>query len=139
MPLSGRPKTLASRRRPVPPADLDRYRRALQRLQHHLEAGARTDRFKPPENFALAQVRFGGGSAAPVTGEIVDISPDGMKLALEGDQSIAVDQPCRLDIGANGNERFELEGLVRWVDNHPLITVIGIQLSAVEVHEVSPP
>lgn len=123
----------------MPPGDLDRYRRALQRLQHYLEAGARTDRFKPPENFALAQVRFGDGSAAPLTGEIVDISPDGMKLALEGGHPIAVDLPCHLDIGAGGNEWFELEGLVRWVDNHPLITVIGVQLSAVEVHEGSRP
>ncbi|MFN9872142.1 MAG: PilZ domain-containing protein [Cyanobacteriota bacterium] len=123
----------------MPPGDLDRYRQAFLRLQHHLEQGARADRFKPPENFALARVRLGDPDAAPVTGEIVDISPDGMKLALEGGHSIPVGQPCHLDIGADGKEWFELEGLVRWVDSHPLITVIGVQLQSVEVHDGSPP
>lgn len=131
-------KTQYNHRSPVPPGDLDRYRLALQRLQHLLEQGARADRFKPPENFALAQVRFGDASAAPLTGEIVDISPDGMKLALEGGHPIAVGEPCRLDIRAEGKEWFELQGLVRWVDSHPLITVIGLQLTTVEVHDGSP-
>ncbi|MFM7393521.1 MAG: PilZ domain-containing protein [Cyanobium sp.] len=123
----------------MPPGDLDRYRRALQRLQYHLEAGSRADRFKPPENFALARVHFGEGSTAAVTGAIVDISSDGMKLALEGGHPIGVDQPCHLAIGADGTEWFELEGVVRWVDSHALITVIGVQLRTVEVHEGSRP
>ncbi len=123
----------------MPPGDLDLYRRALQRLEHHLEAGSRADRFKPPETFALARLHFGEGSTAAVTGEIVDISSDGMKLALEGGHPIGVDQSCRLAIGAHGSEWFELEGVVRWVDTHPLITVIDVQLRTVEVHEGSRP
>jgi len=123
----------------VPPGELDRYRQAFLRLQNHLEQGARADRFKPPEHFDLARVRIGDAAAAPLIGEIVDISPDGMKLALEGGHPIPVGQPCRLDIGADGKEWFELEGVVRWVDSHPLITVIGVQLQSVEVHDGSPP
>lgn len=112
----------------MPEGDLERFRQTLQRLQTLLDTGARSDRFKPSENFALARVVFGDAPGEPVTGEVVDMSADGMKLALAGGMAVQAQQLCRLQIGGDGAERFDLQGEVRWVESHPLITVIGIQL-----------
>lgn len=114
----------------MPEGDLDRYRQTLLGLQGLFDSGSRSDRFKPSDTFALAQVGLGEGSAATVTGEVVDISVDGMKLALPGGTPVEATQRCHIVLAGDGTDRFVLDGEVRWVDSHPLITVIGVQLMA---------
>lgn len=112
----------------MPEGDLDRYRQTLLNLQGLLDSGSRSDRFKPSDTFALARVAFGDASASAATGEVVDISAEGMKLAFAGGTRVQVEQLCHIELGDEGADRFTLLGQVRWVDSHPLITVVGVQL-----------
>jgi len=112
--------------------ELDRYHQTLQRLQQRLVEGARCDRIKPPVNLALTQVSFEDGTCAP--GEILDLSPEGMKVALDAGYPVAVDQACRLRVGGPlSDEHFELAGTVRWVESCSFITVFGIRLDRAEL------
>ena len=113
--------------------DLDRYRLALQRLQHRLDEGVRCDRLKPPTNLVLAQLTFEDGGCVP--GEILDLSPDGMKVALDAGYPVGVDQTCRIRVGAPQSEHFDLSGTVRWVETCSFITVFGLRLERAEVME----
>jgi c-di-GMP-binding flagellar brake protein YcgR len=71
-----------------------------------------------------------GEEASPLRGEILDISADGMKIALSGSHPIALHQICRIRAGDPDATVYRLTGNVRWVDTHPLITVFGIQFDA---------
>jgi hypothetical protein len=111
---------------------------ALERLQHRLEEATRPTRFKPIEDLSLARILIGDPRAArPVVGEILDLSPDGMKIALAVSQPVEVDQLCNLLVGAPEGECYELVGTVRWVDRNPYITVFGLALEDATLHNPS--
>jgi len=119
-------------------AGLDGSRLALERLQHRLEEATRPTRFKPIEDLSLARILIGDPRAArPVVGEILDLSPDGMKIALAVSQPVEVDQLCNLLVGAPEGECYELVGTVRWVDRNPYITVFGLALEDAILHNPS--
>ncbi len=116
-------------------AGLDGFRAALERLQHRLEEATRPSRFKPVEDLSLAQIVFGDPPQPPaVVGEILDLSRDGMKIALSVSQPVEVDQRCQLLVGPPEAECYELMGTVRWVDRNPYITVFGLALQDATVH-----
>jgi hypothetical protein len=112
--------------------DLIRLRAALEVLQDQLQQASRPSRFKPPTDLSLVEIEIGCDEAgeSPLTGEILDISADGMKVALSGAHPIAVNQICRIRAGNPDSTMYRLTGNVRWVDSHPLITVFGIQFEA---------
>ncbi len=126
----------ASGSAPAPSAaGLDGFRAALERLQHRLEEATRPSRFKPVEDLSLAQIVFGDPPQPPaVVGEILDLSRDGMKIALAVSQPVEVDQRCQLLVGPPEAECYELTGTVRWVDRNPYITVFGLALQDATVH-----
>ncbi len=114
---------------------LDGFRMALERLQHRLQEANRPSRFKPVEDLSLARLLFGDPPAGtPVVGEILDLSRDGMKIALAVSQTVEVDAPCHLLVGQPQGECFELHGIVRWVDRNPYITVFGLALQEALLH-----
>lgn len=109
--------------------DLSRFRTALHELQDELEHASRPSRFKPPVDLSLVRVQPDPGSeATPLSGEIVDLSPEGMKIALTGRHEFHVDQPCRILAGSPDTTVYDLLGTIRWIETHPLITVFGIRL-----------
>lgn len=111
------------------------FREALERLEHRLQEASRPSRYKPVEDLSLARILFGEPTAAsPVVGEILDLSRDGMKIALAVSQEVEVDQECHLLVGHPDHECFELAGTVRWVDRNPYITVFGLALSEATLH-----
>lgn len=117
--------------------DLLRFRNALEDRQDQLEEASRPSRFKPPTDLTLVEIRFGTdsdpGTLQPLVGEILDISVDGMKIALNGAHPIDRNQSCRIIAAvpdAPGAAAYRLVGNVRWVDSHPLVTVFGIQFEA---------
>jgi hypothetical protein len=115
----------------VAPTDLTRFRTALHRLQDQLEHASRPSRFKPPVNLRLVRVVPDPATETePLAGEIVDLSPEGMKIALSGRHDLQVDQPCRILAGSPATTVYDLTGTIRWIDTHPLITVFGIRLEA---------
>lgn len=127
---------------PLPPGaapsasgGLDGFREALDRLEHRLQEASRPSRYKPVDDLSLARILFGDpASAAPVVGEILDLSRDGMKIALAVSQEVEVDQPCHLLVGHPDRECYELAGTVRWVDRNPYITVFGLALREATLH-----
>jgi len=139
------PRSAAASSRIPPPASggiggsgLDGFRDALERLQHRLEEANRPSRFKPVEDLSLARILFGDRSgAAPVVGEILDLSRDGMKIALAVSHPVEVDQDCHLLVGPPESECYELHGTVRWVDRNPYITVFGLALRDATLHNPS--
>ena len=124
---------LGAATRVSPPPDLDRYRHTLQQLHQRLEDGTRCDRLKPSGNLVLAQVTFTDGTCMP--GEILDLSADGLKVALDAGYPVAVDQSCRIRVGAPQGEHFDLTGSVRWVETCTYITVFGLRLEQAEHRE----
>lgn len=88
------------------------------------------------EDLSLAQIVFGDPpQPPPVVGEILDLSRDGMKIALAVSQPVEVDQRCQLLVGPPEAECYELMGTVRWVDRNPYITVFGLALQDATVHK----
>lgn len=114
---------------------LDGFRDALDRLQHRLQEASRPSRYKPVEDLSLARILFGDPTrSTPVVGEILDLSRDGMKIALAVSQEVQVDQECHLLVGNPDSECYELAGTVRWVDRNPYITVFGLALREATLH-----
>ncbi len=117
---------------------LSGFRAALESLQSRLDEASRPSRFKPIEDLSLARILFGEvPSGAPVVGEILDLSRDGMKIALSVSQSVEVDQTCHLLVGPPDGECYQLMGTVRWVDRNPYITVFGLALMDATLHNPS--
>jgi hypothetical protein len=114
---------------------LSGFRAALESLQSRLDAASRPSRFKPVEDLSLARILFGEvPSGPPVVGEILDLSRDGMKIALEVSQTVELDQTCHLLVGPPDGECYQLLGTVRWVDRNPYITVFGLALRDATLH-----
>ena len=116
-------------------SDQERFKLALTQLQGHLLEASRPDRYKPDENFALASVCFGvdGDFGAPSVGEILDVSLDGMKIALGVGPLLEMEQACRIVVEGQG-QTYELLGRVRWVEVSPFITVFGVALDQAAIH-----
>ena len=107
--------------------DLERFRQALDRLRAQLVATPRPSRFKPSSHLMLAEVDLGeNGDGSPAMGEILDLSSDGMKIAMNTSVAIEPDQPCNLLVTTDDDDTFHLKGTVRWVEAHPYITVFGV-------------
>ncbi len=113
--------------------DLERFRQALDRLQAQLVATPRPSRFKPTSHLMVVEVRLGEeADGAPAMGEILDLSSDGMKIAMDTFVAIEAEQPCQLLVTTDDDESFHLKGTVRWVEAHPYITVFGVEFLGAE-------
>jgi hypothetical protein len=81
----------------------------------------------------VVEVRLGeDADGAPAMGEILDLSSDGMKIAMDTFVAIEAEQPCQLLVTTDDDETFHLKGTVRWVEAHPYITVFGVEFLGAE-------
>jgi len=81
----------------------------------------------------VVEVRLGEeADGAPAMGEILDLSSDGMKIAMDTFVAIEAEQPCQLLVTTDDDETFHLKGTVRWVEAHPYITVFGVEFLGAE-------
>jgi hypothetical protein len=102
---------------------------ALESLQPFLDHSSRPQRFKPTQHLSIARILFDElVDATPVVGEILDLSRDGIKIALAVSQPVEVDQTCHLLVGRPDGACHRLLGHVRWVERNPYITVLGLAL-----------
>ena len=110
--------------------DLERFREALERQRSRLLEASRDSRYKPPTDLASASLALAGdgASAAEMVAEILDLSGDGMKVAIAAGPPVRVGQTCSLLFEPDSGESFALLGEVRWVESSAFITVFGIAL-----------
>ncbi len=113
--------------------DLEQFRVAFRRLEERLQAASRSDRFKPPTGLATARLHQESmGAAEGVLGEVLDLSVDGMKLAIEASHDLEVGQHCSVVVGDGEGETYDLRATVRWIEATSYISVIGLSLDSAQ-------
>jgi hypothetical protein len=115
----------------VDSADLDQFREAFRLQEERLQTASRSSRFKPPTDLATARITFEGiDGGKEILGEVLDLSSEGMKVAIEIGINLKVDQPCKMILGTGIDESYSLWGTVRWVEQSAYITVFGVLLES---------
>ena len=111
--------------------DLERFREAFRRLERRLEEALRSDRFKPPTGLATARLHLTASEASEgILGEVLDLSVEGLKMAITAGHALSVGQLCALVLGDGEGETYDLRGTVRWIEATSYISVIGLSLES---------
>jgi hypothetical protein len=115
--------------------DLQRFQQAFRRLEERLQQASRSDRFKPPSGLATARLHtepmgVSAGVLVEVLVEVLDLSVDGMKMAIEASHHLCVGHHCRVMVGDGEGETYDLRGTVRWIEATSYISVIGLSLDS---------
>lgn len=119
----------------APSADLERFCQALVREHEHLLEASRSSRFRPPTDLATAQLCLQGDDGNPglaIVAEILDLSGDGMKIAITPHHDVRVGRICLLRFQPKSGDGYQLRGEVRWLEASDFILVFGIRLLAAE-------
>nr|WP_256438888.1 PilZ domain-containing protein [Synechococcus sp. CCY 9618] len=112
---------------------MERFRDAFRRLEKRLKEASRSTRFKPPSDLAIARVHLKSTlSSDGLLGEVLDLSLDGMKIAIEAGQDIEVGEHCHVAVGDGEGETYALAGTVRWIEDSSYITVFGLSLDSAD-------
>ncbi len=118
----------------VDSADLDQFREAFRLQKERLQTASRSSRFKPPTDLSTARITFEGiDGGKEILGEVLDLSPEGMKVAIETGIDLKVEQPCKMTLGAGIDQSYSLWGTVRWVEDSAYITVFGVLLESAKL------
>ncbi|MEB3362117.1 MAG: PilZ domain-containing protein [Synechococcaceae cyanobacterium] len=115
-------------------SDLERFRQALDREHQHLLEASRSSRFRPPTDLATAQLSLLSDDqiSEPIFAEILDLSGDGVRIAISPGPDLRVGQICLLRFQPEAGDSFQLRGEVRWLEASSLILVFGILLLTAE-------
>ncbi|WP_259725934.1 PilZ domain-containing protein [Synechococcus sp. CS-1332] len=70
------------------------------------------------------------GVSDGVLGEVLDLSVDGMKVAIEAGHDLTVGHHCSVVVGDGEGETYDLTGIVRWIEATSYISVIGLSLNS---------
>ncbi|KEF41681.1 MAG: hypothetical protein ER33_09970 [Cyanobium sp. CACIAM 14] len=117
----------------VATGDLERFRDAFRRLEERLQEATRSDRFKPPTDLATARVHLGPTSSSEaLLGEVLDLSLDGLKIAIEAGHDLTVGESCNVAVGDGEGQTYSLRGTVRWIEDTNYITVFGLSLDSAD-------
>jgi hypothetical protein len=111
--------------------DLAAFRTAL-RLQNGLvpaEDRRQEPRYTPVGPLARAKVVL-SASAGPIDADVVDLSLNGLRLAVPPDALPETGLSCGIQLTPDGRRILQLQGEIRWVERHPLITVFGVLLES---------
>lgn len=119
----------------TPSSDLERFRQALNRERQLLMEASRSSRFRPPTNLATAQLSLLSDDqiSEPIFAEILDLSGDGMRIAISPGPDLRVGQICLLRFQPETGDSFQLQGEVRWLETSNFILVFGIVLLTAEL------
>lgn len=109
--------------------DLAAYHMALrqQRGMLPVEDRRREPRYTPVGPLARAQVRLEPTSPL-VDADVVDLSLNGLRLAVSPAVKPTPGMSCQIQLTSDGSRMLLLQGEIRWVEQHALITVFGVQL-----------
>lgn len=111
--------------------DLAAFRTALRQQTGLVPAEDRRQepRYTPVGHLARARVSVGPASPL-VDADVVDLSLNGLRLAVAPDVQPKPGTACTIQLTPNGSRILKLQGEIRWVERHALITVFGVQLSS---------
>jgi PilZ domain len=108
--------------------DLIRYRSALRGLD---DLPATVDRrcekrYAPKGSLSKATVSL---MAHPglLDADVIELSPNGMRLAVAPGIRCKTGDRCLIEIQPTLQTCLKLQAEIRWVEEHPLITVFGVQ------------
>ncbi len=105
-------------------------------MEKRLQEATRSNRFKPPTDLATARIHLKSTMASQgLAGEVLDLSLDGMKLAIQAGHPLEVGQRCHVSVGAEEGETYALTGTVRWFEETSYITVFGLSLDSADLIE----
>ena len=109
--------------------DLIAFRIALRDLHGMTPANDRRReiRYTPTGPLSQAKVHLAAVPQA-LQADVVDLSPSGMRLAVEPGVHCAEGDLCTIRMALHTARTLELHGQVRWVKHHPFITVFGVLL-----------
>ena len=79
--------------------------------------------FSPP-----CRLRIEGGEAEDATCEILELSTEGVKIAIRPDRAVCQGQHGRLLIGSPEADHYELPVDVSWVEPEASFAVLGLSL-----------
>jgi hypothetical protein len=120
----------------VATGDLERFRNAFRRMEKRLQEATRSNRFKPPTDLAKAQVHLKTTtSSGGIPGDVLDLSLEGMKIAIQAGHPLEVGQRCHVAVGDGEGETYALQGTVRWFEETSYITVFGLFLDSADLIE----
>ena len=111
------------------PQDLLAFRVALSKLDSLETANERRSdvRYVPSASLSCAKVRL--GSEDPIhDADVVDLSVNGIRLALAAGIQCQEGDPCQIIFDPDEGTTWTLDGQIRWVTQHPYITVFGVLL-----------
>lgn len=109
--------------------DLAAYRMALRQQSGMLpvEDRRREPRYTPVGHLARAKVRL-EPTSPPIDADVVDLSVNGLRLAVSPAVKPTPGMPCQIQLTSDGSRMLQLQGEIRWVEQHALISVFGVQL-----------
>jgi len=111
--------------------DLAAFRSALRQQNGLVPAEDRRQepRYTPVGPLARAKVIL-AASAAPIDADVVDLSLNGLRLAVTPEAIPEAGISCTIQLTPDGRRTLQLQGEIRWVERHPLITVFGVLLKS---------
>ena len=110
--------------------DLLAFRIAMSKLESLESSNDRRQepRYMPSGHLAKARVQLRADEAQLEDADVVDLSPSGLRLAVAPGTNYREGERCLILIGPNASTTWSLDGEIRWVSQHPYITVFGVLL-----------
>lgn len=110
--------------------DLISLRTALRQLEGVIASQDRRHevRYTPNGPLSKAKVLFALDPLTSLDADVVDLSPHGMRLAVEPGVACESGSYCTIEISLTPAQTLHLDAEVRWVKHHPFITVFGVRL-----------
>jgi PilZ domain len=68
------------------------------------------------------------GSTELIDADVIDVSSSGMRLAVSSVYKPKQGTTCIVQLTPDGCQNLQLQGEIRWMEEHPLITVFGVLL-----------
>ena len=111
--------------------DLAAFRSALRQQSGLVPVEDRRQdrRYTPVGPLARAKVIL-PSDAGPIDADVVDLSEHGLRLAVPPGVNPEPGMSCKIQLTPDGRRILQLQGEIRWMERHPLISVFGVLLES---------
>ena len=111
--------------------DLAAFRSALRQQIGLVAAQDRRQepRYTPVGHLARAKVILSAAEGL-IDADVVDLSLTGLRLAVPPEVNPEAGLSCKIQLTPDGRRILQLQGEIRWVERHPLISVFGVLLGS---------